>query len=77
VVIATWVVSPVQYDRTEDGEPIPGTYHRVEKNPQRTVADGLVAPSEGMYGLEGEDGSVSVYNSGDLYGTIDVALVEA
>jgi uncharacterized ion transporter superfamily protein YfcC len=27
-----------------------------------------------MYGIEGEDGSVSVYNSGGLYGAIDVAL---
>jgi uncharacterized ion transporter superfamily protein YfcC len=27
-----------------------------------------------MYGLQGEDGSVSVYNAGDLYGAIDVAL---
>ena len=33
-----------------------------------------MAPVNGMYGLEGEDGSVSVYNSGGLYGAIDVAL---
>jgi uncharacterized ion transporter superfamily protein YfcC len=74
VVIATWIVPAGQYDRNEDGEPIPGTYHHVEKNPQRIIADGLLAPIEGMYGLEGEDGSVSVYNVGELYGAIDVAL---
>jgi uncharacterized ion transporter superfamily protein YfcC len=74
VVIATWVVPAGQYDRNEEGEPIPGSYHQVERNPQRIIADGLMAPINGMYGLEGEDGSVSVYNSGDLYGAIDVAL---
>ena len=74
VVIATWVVPAGQYERNEDGEPIPGTYHQVESNPQKIIADGLMAPINGMYGIQGEDGSVSVYNSGDLYGAIDVAL---
>ena len=64
-------ISPV---RTKNGEPIPGSYHPVEQNPQKIIADGLMAPVSGMFGLEGEDGSVSVYNSGDLYGAIDVAL---
>lgn len=74
VVIATWVIPAGQYDKNEDGEPIPGSYHEVESNPQRILTDGLLAPVNGMYGIEGEDGSVSVYNSGDLYGAIDVAL---
>jgi uncharacterized ion transporter superfamily protein YfcC len=74
VVIATWFVPAGQYDKNEDGEPIPGTYHNVEQNPQRLIADTLLAPVDGMYGIQGEDGSVSVYNSGSLYGAIDVAL---
>ena len=74
VVLATWFIPAGQYEKNEDGEPIPGSYHQVEQNPQRIIADGLMAPVNGMYGLEGEDGSVSVYNSGDLYGAIDVAL---
>jgi uncharacterized ion transporter superfamily protein YfcC len=74
VVIATWIVPAGQYERNEEGKPIPGSYYQVEQNPQRIIADGLMAPINGMYGLEGEDGSVSVYNSGDLYGAIDVAL---
>jgi len=74
VVIATWFVPAGQYDRNEEGEPIPGSYHQVDPNPQRIIADGLLAPVNGMYGLEGEDGSVSVYNAGELYGAIDVAL---
>ena len=74
VVIATWIVPAGQYDTNEDGEPIPGSYHEVASNPQKIIADGLLAPVNGMYGLEGEDGSISIYNSGDLYGAIDVAL---
>jgi uncharacterized ion transporter superfamily protein YfcC len=74
VVIATWIIPAGQYDKNEDGEPIPGSYHQVEQNPQRILADGLMAPVNGMYGIEGEDGSVSVYNWGGLYGAIDVAL---
>ena len=74
VVIATWIIPAGQYDLTPDGEPIPGTYHEVEPNPQKIIADGLMAPVNGMYGIQGEDGSVSVYNEGSLFGAIDVAL---
>lgn len=74
VVIATWIIPAGQYETNEDGEPIPGSYHQVEQNPQKIIADGLMAPVNGMYGIEGEDGSVGVYNSGGLYGAIDVAL---
>ncbi|UCF26736.1 MAG: YfcC family protein, partial [Chloroflexota bacterium] len=74
VVIATWFIPAGQYDRNEDGEPIPGSYHPVEQNPQKIIADGLMAPVSGMYGIEGEDGTISVYNWGGLYGAIDVAL---
>ena len=74
VVIATWFIPAGQYDTNEDGEPIPGSYHNVEQNPQRLLADTLMSPISGMYGLQGEDGSVNVYNTGSLYGAIDVAL---
>jgi uncharacterized ion transporter superfamily protein YfcC len=74
VVIATWVVPAGQYDLNADGEPIPGSYHEVESNPQKIITDGLMAPINGLYGIQGEDGSVSVYNVGALYGAIDVAL---
>lgn len=74
VVIATWIIPAGQYETNADGEPIPGSYHPVESNPQRIIADGLMAPVNGMYGIEAEDGSVSVYNLGGLYGAIDVAL---
>ena len=72
--IATWIIPAGAYDLDPDGEPIPGTYHQVDPNPQRIVVDSLLAPINGLYGIEGEDGSISVWNSGELFGAIDVAL---
>ena len=74
VVIATWVVPAGQYELNEEGEPIPGSYHQVESNPQRIIADGLMAIVSGTYGIQAEDGTISVYNFGELYGAIDVAF---
>jgi uncharacterized ion transporter superfamily protein YfcC len=70
----TYVIPAGLYDLNADGEPIPGTYHRVDQNPQRIIVDSLLAPINGMYGIQGEDGSISVWNSGELFGAIDVAL---
>jgi uncharacterized ion transporter superfamily protein YfcC len=74
VALATWVIPAGRYDYNEDGTPIPGTYHPVDPNPARIVADSLTAPINGLYGLTGEDGTISYYNSGELFGAIDVAL---
>ncbi len=74
VALLTWIIPAGAYDLNADGEPIPGTYHTVPANPQRIVVDSLMAPVNGMYGIEGEDGSISVWNSGELFGAIDVAL---
>ncbi len=72
---ATWIIPAGTYDLNADGEPIPGTYRQVESNPQRIVVDSLMAPINGLYGIESaEDGSISVWNSGELFGAIDVAL---
>ncbi len=72
--IATWLVPAGTYDLTEDGEPIPGTYHEVESNPQRIIVDSVTAPIIGLYGIEDETGNINYYNSGTLFGAIDVAL---
>jgi uncharacterized ion transporter superfamily protein YfcC len=71
---ATWLVPAGSYDLTEDGEPIPGTYHEVESNPQRIIVDSVTAPINGLYGIEDETGNINYYNSGTLFGAIDVAL---
>jgi uncharacterized ion transporter superfamily protein YfcC len=72
--IATWLVPAGTYDLTEDGEPIPGTYQEVESNPQRILVDSVTAPINGLYGIEDETGNINYYNSGTLFGAIDVAL---
>jgi uncharacterized ion transporter superfamily protein YfcC len=74
VALLTWIIPAGAYDVDADGQPIPGSYHQVEANPQRIVVDSLLAPINGLYGIEGEDGSISVWNSGELFGAIDVAL---
>jgi uncharacterized ion transporter superfamily protein YfcC len=72
--IATWIVPAGTYDLNADGEPVPGTYHEVGQKPSRILVDSLTAPINGMYGIEDETGNISYYNSGTLFGAIDVAL---
>jgi len=72
--IATWFVPAGTYDLTPEGEPIPGTYHEVDANPQRIVVDSVTAPINGLYGIEDADGNINYYNTGTLFGAIDVAL---
>ncbi len=72
--IATWIVPAGTYDTNEAGEPIPGTYHEVDSNPQRVLVDSLTAPINGLYGIENRKGNINYYNSGTLFGAIDVAL---
>jgi uncharacterized ion transporter superfamily protein YfcC len=72
VAILTFVIPAGQYTY-ENGQPVPGTYHAVEPNPQR-LRDAIAAPINGMYGIQDSTGNINIYNSGDLYGAIDVAL---
>ena len=72
--IATWIIPAGAYQLDEEGQPIPGTYSQVEPNPQRIVIDSLLAPLNGLYGIEDEAGTISFYNVGELFGAIDVAL---
>jgi uncharacterized ion transporter superfamily protein YfcC len=72
--IATWFVPAGTYDQNRRGEPIPGTYHEVESSPADILVDSLTAPINGLYGIENKKGSINYYNSGTLFGAIDVAL---
>jgi len=72
---ATWIIPAGQYALDADGSPIPGTYQEVDSNPQRILVDSLDAPINGLYGIEDEaTGNIDVFNSGHLFGAIDVAL---
>ena len=72
--LATWFVPAGTYDVNKEGEPIPGTYHEVESKPARILVDSLTAPINGLYGIEDKKGNINYYNSGTLFGAIDVAL---
>jgi uncharacterized ion transporter superfamily protein YfcC len=74
IALATWIIPAGSDDFNADGEPIPGTYHEVESNPQKLLASALKGPINGMYGIEDETGNVDVWNYGELFGAIDVAL---
>ena len=74
MAIATWVVPAGVYELSEDGSPIPGTYHGVDSHPARILVDSLTAPINGLYGIENAKGNINYYNKGTLFGAIDVAL---
>lgn len=74
MAIATWVVPAGAYDLDKQGQPVPGTYHEVDSDPQRILVDSLTAPINGLYGVENAKGNIDYYNSGYLFGAIDVAL---
>jgi uncharacterized ion transporter superfamily protein YfcC len=75
MALATWIIPAGQYELDADGSPIPGTYHEVESTPSRIIVDSLEAPINGLYGIEDPTtGNIDVYNSGTLFGAIDVAL---
>jgi uncharacterized ion transporter superfamily protein YfcC len=73
--LATWIIPAGRYALDAEGSPIPGTYEEVEATPQRIVVDSLKAPINGLYGVEDPaTGNVGPFNSGELFGAIDVAL---
>jgi uncharacterized ion transporter superfamily protein YfcC len=72
--IATWIIPAGMYDLNDAGEPIPGTYQEIESKPARILVDSLTAPINGLYGIEDETGNINYYNSGSLFGAIDIAL---
>src|SRR3954467_1492650 len=74
MAIATWLVPAGTYKLDKEGSPIPGTYHTIASNPQRILVDSLTAPINGLYGVENAKGNINYYNSGTLFGAIDVAL---
>jgi Cytosol aminopeptidase family, catalytic domain/C4-dicarboxylate anaerobic carrier len=88
VAILTWIVPAGLYQADENGRPRPGSFTRVEASPQGIKAI-LGAPINGMYGVRSDpgkvnahgemitlvdQGTVSVYNQGRLFGAIGVAF---
>ena len=75
IALATWIDPAHSYQLDADGAPIPGTYQQVPSNPQKMLASASMGPINGMHGIEDAKlGNVNVWNSGELFGAIDVAL---
>src|SRR3954452_19410708 len=74
MALATWIVPAGVYQLDKNGSPIPGTYHEVDQHPARILVDSLTAPINGLYGIQNNKGNIDYYNSGTLFGAIDVAL---
>src|SRR5690242_14957880 len=72
--IATWVIPAGVYNLNAGGEPIPGTYHEVASHPAHILRDSLTAPLNGLYGIEDAKGNINYYNSGTLFGAVDIAM---
>jgi uncharacterized ion transporter superfamily protein YfcC len=72
--IATWVIPAGRYMLDAEGSPVPGTYQEVESKPSRILVDSVTAPINGLYGIEDATGNINYYNTGTLFGAIDVAL---
>ncbi|MEU0987253.1 YfcC family protein [Streptomyces sp. NPDC005953] len=81
VTIAVWalafVIPPGAYDRTDDGAPIEGTYHRVDSGQSFVdrLNDLFLAPVNGLYGIQDQStGVVGPDLAGELYGSAGVFL---
>ncbi len=73
--IATWIIPAGVYNTDPStGEPVPGTYHEVASQPAHILRDSLTAPINGLYGIENATGNINYYNSGTLFGAVDIAL---
>jgi uncharacterized ion transporter superfamily protein YfcC len=72
--IATWVIPAGLYKLNDAGEPVPGSYHEVAAKHSKIVVDSLTAPINGLYGIENSKGNINYYNTGTLFGAIDIAL---
>ena len=85
--MAAFFIPSGLYERTPEGDPIPGTYQQIpecgsvaegeaciDKSPLTMFQYLWVAPPNGLYGIEDEAGSVAAFNSGDLYGAAQIFL---
>jgi len=67
MILLTWIVPAGQYNYTGSGEPIAGSYHRVDQSAQPVTAL-LTAPIEGLY--EGIDIAAFILMVGGFLGVV-------
>ena len=76
MAIATWIIPAGRVHTRRRGlADSRGRTRRSGLEPQRIIIDSLQAPINGLYGIEDPvTGNVDVFNSGELFGAIDVAF---
>ncbi|MFB7665252.1 YfcC family protein [Kitasatospora sp. NPDC056138] len=81
VTVAVWalafLIPPGQYDRTANGAPVQGTYHRVPSGLGFTgrLKDLFLSPVNGLYGIRDlKTGEIGPTLTGALYGSAGVFL---
>ncbi|MFE9407042.1 YfcC family protein [Streptomyces sp. NPDC006530] len=81
VTLAVWVLAFVvpsgAYDRTADGAPLQGTYHRVDSGQSFVdrLNDLFLSPVNGLYGIQdAKSGRAGPALAGELYGSAGVFL---
>jgi uncharacterized ion transporter superfamily protein YfcC len=86
VWVAAFFIPSGSYELDEDGGPVPGTYQAIDncsggedtgcidKSPLKMFQMLWVATPNGLYGIEGEDGTVQAFNEGPLYGSAQIFL---
>ena len=75
VWVASFVIPSGAYEvNPETGGPVPGTYKEIDtdKSLPHQFYKLWAAPTNGLYGIENEQGNVSVDNSGLLYGAAQI-----
>ena len=87
VWIAAFFIPSGVYELDEAGSPVPGSYQEippcgdvgedtlcVDKTPLTMFQNLWVATPNGLYGIEGETGTVQAYNEGFLFGSAEIFL---
>lgn len=87
VWVAAFFIPSGVYELDDAGAPIPGSYAEipacgditedtlcVDKSPLTMVQNLWVATPNGLYGIEGDDGTVATYNTGGLFGSAEIFL---
>ena len=87
VWVAAFFIPSGVYELDEAGSPVPGSYQEipscndvgedtlcVDKTPLTMFQNLWVATPNGLYGIEGETGTVQAYNEGFLFGSAEIFL---
>jgi uncharacterized ion transporter superfamily protein YfcC len=79
IIVLVWIGTlfiPAGEYQLRDGRPVPGTFHHVPSplDTRGKLANLVLSPINGLYGIRGVDGHVGPFESGTLFGGAQVFL---